>query len=180
MQFVDLYQTLEDRNNEAEVMKHGPYCCKRERPIPWLGVGYYFWESDIKTAKAWASKASYKDYYICHTSYDYYTHNFFDLAGNPNDMIIFRGFFDVLKEKFPYKRLTVPFVLEFAIKELGEDFYEIYKAIRARSEWKDEYYYLPYPTRNTFYNSNPQIQICVIDLDFLKTPFVIVEKSKVL
>lgn len=177
MQLVDLYQTLEDRNNETEVEAHGPYLCKREHPIPWLGRGYYFWEDDIQMAREWASRAGYKKHYICHSSYDFYNHNFFDLVGNPYDLKVFRGFVDVLKEFYPNKRLTVPFVLNYVKEELGEEFDKAYKAVRTRSERRDNNYYLSYPTQGTFHNSKPQVQICVLDLSFLKTPFAIVEKG---
>lgn len=180
MQLVELYQTLEDRKNKAEVEKHGPYICDRQFPEPWLGVGYYFWEDNIDTAKSWAKRAKYKYYYIGQSSYDYSCHDFFDLVGNPQDMKMFRGFVDVLKENFPYKNPSVTQVLELVINVLGEDFCNEYKAIRARSEWIDKEYYLQYPTQNTYYNSNPQIQICVRDLSFLKTPFKIIDTGKVL
>lgn len=54
MRLVTIYQTLEDRGNYKEVEDHGPYFCaahdengqlKKGTKEPWLGEGYYFWDT---------------------------------------------------------------------------------------------------------------------------------------
>ena len=51
---VKIYQTLEDRGNDEEIESHGPYKClshtgngllKKGVKEPWLGEGYYFWDT---------------------------------------------------------------------------------------------------------------------------------------
>ena len=80
-----LYQTLEDRGNNAMVEANGPGYCSDKRA--WLCEGYYFWEAGIETAKWWgtrtyANSQRQKGYIVCQTSYDYGADNFFDLAGD--------------------------------------------------------------------------------------------------
>ena len=54
MKTTEIYQTLEDRQNYEEVEQHGPYFCsvtypngilKKGSKQPWLGSGYYFWDT---------------------------------------------------------------------------------------------------------------------------------------
>lgn len=51
---TDIYQTLEDKDNDEEIERHGPYFCsvyeidgspKKGSKEPWLGGGYYFWDT---------------------------------------------------------------------------------------------------------------------------------------
>ena len=57
---VKIYQTLEDRGNDEEIESHGPYKClshtgngllKKGVKEPWLGEGYYFWDTKRQTHK---------------------------------------------------------------------------------------------------------------------------------
>src|SRR5574344_2178285 len=86
MRLADIYQTLEERNNNDQVEKHGPYFCslyddsgrlKNGIKEPWLGEGYYFWDARINDAHWWG-KTIYlrekKGYIVCHTQYDMHSH----------------------------------------------------------------------------------------------------------
>lgn len=62
MRDTDIYQTLEDRQNYGEVEEHGPFFCyvrddngipKSGVKEPWLGEGYYFWDTRITDAQWW-------------------------------------------------------------------------------------------------------------------------------
>ena len=62
MKDTDIYQTLEDRQNYEDVEEHGPYFCyaryangnpKSGVKEPWLGEGYYFWDTRIADARWW-------------------------------------------------------------------------------------------------------------------------------
>ena len=44
-----IFQTLEDRNNPDEVESQGPFICTNN---PWLGKGYYFWDTFLDLAHA--------------------------------------------------------------------------------------------------------------------------------
>lgn len=65
MKYTDIYQTLEDRQNYDDVEEHGPYfCCARDAngipkngvKEPWLGEGYYFWDTRIADARCESGK----------------------------------------------------------------------------------------------------------------------------
>ena len=43
-----IFQTLEDRNNPDEVESQGPFICTNN---PWLGKGYYFWDTFLDLAQ---------------------------------------------------------------------------------------------------------------------------------
>ena len=69
MKDTDIYQTLEDRQNYDDVEKHGPYfCCARDAngtpksgvKEPWLGEGYYFWDTRIADAQWWGNTIYFK------------------------------------------------------------------------------------------------------------------------
>ena len=167
-----IYQTLEDRDNYDEVEGKGPFSCCSSNA--WLGRGCYFWDDEIIVAHDWAKKAGYNtNYIICKSSYDYDNHNYLDLVGHPLHLKLFRELYLVIKKKFPDKKIKVPKLIEFVKGELGQEFN--YKAIRARSEWKDHNFILDFPgNSHAELNLHPQIQICVIDKSFLISPFLIV------
>ena len=52
-----IFQTLEDRNNPDEVESQGPFICTNN---PWLGKGYYFWDTFLDLAHWWGTKAFFK------------------------------------------------------------------------------------------------------------------------
>ena len=92
MEKTTIYQTLEDRDNDEEVQEHGPYWCdlyeadgKKKKGIkePWLGAGYYFWDTLIEDAHWWG-RTIYpkKGYIVCQSQYDSHSPQLFDLVGN--------------------------------------------------------------------------------------------------
>lgn len=183
MQKLDLYQTLEDRNNQEYVLNFGPFKCTRTDA--WLGHGFYFWEEYIDFAHLWAKNAGYGDrYLICKSAYDYDGRNYFDLVGNPkHQKELQECYFTLnrLKEKTEYKsRLTVAMVITAMIQLLGNEFN--YKAIRARSEYKSWEFTLPFIDKENskeICNLRPQVQLCVLDKSFLIEPFRIVYTNSV-
>ena len=92
MKITDIYQTLEDRQNDEEVEDHGPYFCseryangilKSGTKEPWLGEGYYFWDTRIADARWWGDTVySSKGYIICKTTYDQNSPLLYDLVGD--------------------------------------------------------------------------------------------------
>ncbi|MEE3416080.1 MAG: hypothetical protein VZR53_12010 [Prevotella sp.] len=185
---TDIYQTIEDRGNYDEVEHHGPYCCslsdsrgilKHGTKEPWLGEGYYFWDTRIGDARWWGEtiySRKFKGYVVCHTKYDQHSPLLFDMVGSVAMFDEFERCVELIKAERRTERVNFPFVLEF-MKRHG-DF--PYKAIRV---W-------PYPDIKT---SNSQIdvffpgdkatvrrfekiQICFFDKTLLNQPFTIVEK----
>lgn len=92
MKATEIYQTLENRRNDEEVEKHGPYFCseryangiiKGGAKEPWLGEGYYFWDTRIADARWWGDTVyAQKGYIICKTTYDQHSPLLFDLVGD--------------------------------------------------------------------------------------------------
>lgn len=182
-----IYQTLEDRGNHKDIENHGPYFCslrdesgnlKSGTKEPWLGEGFYFWDTRIDDARWWG-KITYeqkmKGYVVCSTCYNQYSPLLYDMVGSISMFDDFEACAKLIKSKKNVKRVSFSVVLEYMKQR--EDFN--YKAIRV---W-------PYPTRV----SNPQIgvffpckkatirkmekiQICFFDKTLLTQPFSIVEK----
>lgn len=174
-----LYQTLEDRGNNALVEEHGPGYCSDKKA--WLCEGYYFWEAGIETAKWWGVRtyANYqkqKGFIVCKSSYDYAGDNFFDLAGDSRHR---QDFWDSVKEvekAYPGESLTVAFVLAFMRED--DEFSSQYKAVRAypilsRSGLRR----IVFEECNVAYmEEDPPIQLCIWTAykSFLAEPFKVV------
>lgn len=185
MKFVDIYQTIEDRNNDKEVLEHGPYFCSKKDSNgnlkqgikePWLGEGYYFWDSSIEDAKWWGDTVYFsnkKDYIICHTKYDQHSPLLYDLIGDIRQNNEFISMAEYIKKEKNLEKITVARVLD-SIKKLPEF---TYKAIRA----------YPYPTNkktNVVFQKNgiillqmSRVQLCFFDKTLLTNPYTIKEKA---
>lgn len=131
-----IYQTLEDRGNREEVAIHGPYLCrsvdeKGEKKSgtrePWMGEGYYFWDTRIEDAKWWGDEI-YGDsrYIIGRTTFDEQSGLLFDTVGRMADLDDFLKCIRLLRDTYHPDRLTIPFVIAFLRRTA--DF--PYKAIR--------------------------------------------------
>lgn len=185
MKTTDIYQTLEERQNDEEVEDHGPYFCseryangilKSGTKEPWLGEGYYFWDTRIADARWWGDTVySRKGYIICKTTYDQNSPLLYDLVGDIRQFDEFIDCAELIKKKLNLKTVKFPVVLAYMKKE-NVDFN--YKAIRV---W-------PHP--NTFEKTpirfpdakvvlcNPdKIQICFFDKTLLTEPYRIVGKK---
>ena len=108
----EIFQTLEFRDNNLEVLEHGPYQCVRENA--WLSSGYYFWEESIESAKYWGERCCNDSYIVTKALYDITDENFFDLLGNVKHV---KEFADVVKKMIDNGYLkrtsTVGHVLKF-------------------------------------------------------------------
>ena len=184
MRDTDIYQTLEDRQNYGEVEEHGPYFCyarydngmpKRSVKEPWLGEGYYFWDTRIADAQWWGDTVySKKGYIICHTTYDQHSPLLYDLVGDMKHFDEFVECAELIKEKFDTKRVSFSTVLTY-MKKLPEF---DYKAIRV---WPHPYTIektnIKFPGDKLVLSKTDKIQICFFDKTLLKNPYKIVEKK---
>lgn len=185
---TDIYQTLEDRGNYEEIESHGPYYCslrdgngkiKKGTKEPWLGEGYYFWDTRIGDAIWWGEiiyGTKFKGYVVCHTLYDQHSPLLFDMVGSIAMFDEFEHCVECIKEGLSAEHVSFPVVLEYMKRQ--EDF--TYKAIRV---W-------PYPKRQVsshqigaFFPGGDatvrrfeKIQICFFDKTLLVHPFTITEK----
>lgn len=190
---TDIYQTLEDRGNDQDIEKHGPYFCslydetgnlKKGTKVPWLGEGFYFWDTRIDDANWWGRmiyESQMKGYVVCHTSYNQHSPLLYDMVG---DVSMFNDFVDCAKQIKSKKRLEkvrFPVVLKYLKNR--KDFK--YKAIRV---WPDPKQYqkgmsISNPQIEVFFPGDKatikrmeKIQICFFDKTMLTRPYEIVER----
>lgn len=104
-----LFQTLEERNNPDEVESQGPFLCTNN---PWLGKGYYFWDTFLDLAHWWGKQVHNGNYIICQTSVEDNSEDILDLVGNTQHLIEFKEYADILKQTYATKGpITVPLLL---------------------------------------------------------------------
>lgn len=188
MRLVTIYQTLEDRGNYKEVEDHGPYFCaahdengqlKKGTKEPWLGEGYYFWDTRKTDAQWWGKviyESHFKGYVICETQYDQHSPLLFDLLGNVSHMDEFEECALGIRNWTRKNRISVPYVLGVLRKSSGF----LYKAVRA---WPDPQLNVYNPQLELFFPGNKavirkldKVQICFFDKTLLDSKFQITEK----
>lgn len=179
MMLANIYQAVEDRNNLQEVKEHGPFFCskkddngrvKKGTRKPWLGEGYYFWDSYIEDAKWWGREAYQNNYYIFETQYDQHSECLFDTLGNLTMLQEFRECANALQKKYGGKAIAIPFVIEFLKK--NTDFSEKYKAIRMfpyTSKKRQPSLY--FPGGKAQFLDVKKVQICFFDKTLLVYPY---------
>jgi hypothetical protein len=171
----DIFQTVEDLDDAEELKKNGPVYC--DDTSAWLGVGYYFWDSEIELAHWWGRvHYRYKSYMILKSSYDNTSGNMFDLYDNAEHRRDFIEAYKVICEKVGKDVCTVPYVLMLLKKSKRYN----YKAIRAKFDNSinqgELYTYRPRPITGShaFLDLYPAIQICVMDKSFMTSPITVV------
>ena len=186
MEKTTIYQTLEDRDNDEEVQAHGPYWCdlyeadgKKKEGIkePWLGAGYYFWDTLIENAHWWGETIYLRkkaNYIICQSQYDSHSPHLFDLVGNVSHYREFVDCVAVMKSNGKGQKRSFPEVLAY-LKQHA-DFR--YKAVRARP------HPLKFVSANIYFPGGQmelekldKVQICFFDKSLFIAPFEIVERS---
>lgn len=183
---TDIYQTLEDRQNYDDVEKHGPYfCCARDAngtpksgvKEPWLGEGYYFWDTRIADAQWWGNTIYFKKrkgYIICHTTYDQHSPLLYDLVGDVKQFEEFVKCAGLIKAKRNTDFVSFPVVLSYMRKMPEFD----YKAIRV---WPHPQTFektaVRFPDGKLVLGKADKIQICFFDKTLLNNPYKIVEKK---
>lgn len=178
-----IFQTLEYRGNDKEVEDHGPYFCfarnsdgsiKCGTKEPWLGEGYYFWDSRISDARWWGNNV-YKGrgYIICKTVYDQHSPLLYDLLGVSNHLDDFIECAKLIMEQRNLDRIKVSVVLSYFKKLDGFK----YKAVRA---WPNPKTYrdigIEFPGEKMILGKIDKVQLCFFDKTLLSEPFGIVEK----
>ncbi len=185
MKTTDIYQTLEDCQNDEEVEEHGPYFCferyangilKRGTKEPWLGEGYYFWDTRIADARWWGDTVySRNGYIICKTTYDQHSPLLFDLVGDVRQFDEFIRCAELVRKEMNLQTVKFPVVLAYMKKEIP-DFN--YKAIRV---WPHPNTFEKTPVRfpgaKVVLCKPDKIQICFFDKTLLTEPYRIVGRK---
>ncbi|WP_423862258.1 hypothetical protein [Alloprevotella tannerae] len=184
MKPTKIYQTLEHRNNNEEIEANGPYFCslrddkgeKTGAKTPWLGEGYYFWDTRVEHARWWG-KTIYenkgKGYVICETTYDAHSDLLYDLLG---DLEIFDEFVKLAQEVKAINNKKVSFALVLKYLKEHTDFSCTYKAIRvwaAPDHFKSSN--ICFPKSGIYLAQIGKVQICFFDKTLLKGPFTVTE-----
>lgn len=180
MRPTKIYQTLENRNNNKEIEKHGPYYCslldgqgeiKVGAKAPWLGEGYYFWDTHIEDAHWWGQTV-YKDmgYVICQTTYDAHSPLLYDLLGDLEAFDEFVKIAQLVKKVSQEERVSFAVVLQYLKNHTGF----AYRAVRVMpvsisSKITD----ICFPKFGIYLAQVSKVQICFFDKTLLQNPFTI-------
>lgn len=185
MRTTDIYQTLEDRKNYGEVEEHGPYYCsvrydngilKAGTKEPWLGGGYYFWDTRMDDAHWWGSNVySRQGYIICHTTYEQHSAYLYDLVANVDQFEEFVKCAEEIKAKRNLQTVKFPVVLDY-LKRRAQGF--DFNAIRV---WPHPEHFkktsVRFPDNKYILGRPDKIQICFFDKTLLTAPYKIVYKN---
>lgn len=187
MKRTDIYQTVEDRQNYSEIEKNGPYFCsekdsngilKKGVKEPWLGEGYYFWDTRIEDAQWWGNTVyGKKGYVICHTIYDQHSPFLYDLVGDVGLLDEFIACAELIKQKLNKDIITFPVVLRYLKKHTEFN----YKAIRVWPYPNNiEKTVVKFPDYRVVLARANKIQICFFDKTLLTEPYRIIFKQSFL
>lgn len=185
-----IFQTLEDRGNTEELEKSGPCFCdvcddngqlKRGVKEPWLGAGYYFWDTRIEDAHWWGKEVYHKQlkgYVIGKTTYDAHSDALFDMLGKLSHFDEFIKVAKLLAGQHGEKRISFPKVITYLQK--NPHFATRYKAIRVcpiSEHFRKSCVYFPHSATRTPLTMGiiDKVQICFFDRSLLTEPFRIVE-----
>lgn len=162
-----LYQTLENRDNQEEIHKNGPFDCNWSNA--WLGEGYYFWDTFIQSAHWWGKIHYSNNHIICEAECEISEINCFDLVGNTNHLIFFNDFFDNCeKANLITDKTTVATILEHMKYNLQTFNFEVIRAYGINTISDTARKSKKFSKRINFdietdhyFDARPAIQICI-------------------
>lgn len=175
-----LFHTVDNRDNPDVVLRDAPFKCDLTRN-PWLGHGYYFWDTFIELAHWWGKKGYRGHYMILQKTIDYSYDDFFDLVGNTEHLCILEECSKILSKEFRQQNPTVAKVIEYLRRNPKLSFN--FKAIRAEGRGSITYNEEISLKRRIFYKQGksayldlrPAIQICYFEKkDLVGDPLSIV------
>lgn len=184
MKETTIYQTLKYRNNNTEIEIHGPYICslrddqgklKTGAKTPWLGEGYYFWDTRIKDA-IWWGETIYKNsgYVVCQTTYNAYSPFLYDLLGDLESFDEFVEIANEIKINNKKKRVSFALVLKY-LKEHTDFNYTAVRVLAIPSSFKNTD--ICFPKSGIYLAQIGKVQICFFDKTLLQNPFNVVEEK---
>ena len=159
MKEVEIYQTVSSVGTFHDRELLGPIFCENN---PWLGDGYYFWDSLLSNAEWWGKTHYHNEYYIFSSSYDAHTDYLFDLVGDAKHIDLLYHYARGLKKILGLKTIKVSTVIEFMKRDGKFPF----MAIRAegRNVKSQKNAILVFDEQGMYYlQPIPKIQLCVLD-----------------
>ena len=184
MKSTTIYQTLEYRNNNKEIEANGPYFCslrdaqgkiKKGVKAPWLGEGYYFWDTRIEDAKWWGEtvyKSKGNGYVVCKTVYDAHSPLLYDLLGDIETFDEFVEIANMIKSNYNNRKFSFVFVLQY-LKEHTEFKYKAVRAMAVPSYCKSTN--ICFPKDGLYLAQIKKVQICFFDKTLLQDPIKVIE-----
>ncbi len=161
-----LYHTIRKERIVAASLRMAPFRCVNN---PWLGEGYYFWDSFIELAKWWGEVHYHGNYVVTETTAKFGDDAVFDLVGNTDHMRFFAQYADIVAADRQCE-VTVAQIIEHMKRHTS--FAKEFKAIRVdgRLSISTVPENLPYIKRVRFSLEHqqyldllPPIQYCVFD-----------------
>ncbi len=160
-----LFHTIRKERLIAASIQNAPYLCIKN---PWLGNGYYFWDSFIELAHWWGETHYHGNYIITEAECPFPENEVYDLINNPEHIKEFANYVEMLEKKNG-EEVTVPQAIEHMKKHTS--FSRIYKAVRADGRLSISHYYeynKPYIRRvrfnlegNQYIDLLPPWQYCI-------------------
>lgn len=179
---VEVFQTLEDKDNIDEVELDGPFFCHKKGA--WLGFGCYLWDTRMEWAIDWGNFAYTKynmDFIIGRTWVDI-SRDCFDLFGNVKHQSDFQEIIKVMIESKKIKH-DEEFIVANVIEFMKKMNLFAFKSIRAADMRNVKKYYFRVDkitgTTREYMVINQRVQICVINKkDVISHPFRVIYPEK--
>jgi len=175
---VEAFQTLEDLDNIDHIETEGPFECKRSGA--WLGIGYYFWDTNIDWAIAWGVNAYEKfnrEYVIARCKINL-ANNCFDLVGNVSHQLDLIEVIEVMIKSNKIKNLSDAIVPNVILFMISKGLFS-YKSIRAADMHNNIVKLQFKKDKKEYMTINQRVQICVIEKkDVLLRPFTVIYPEK--
>lgn len=176
---IKAYQTLEDRDNIDEIETDGPFRCNRSKA--WLGLGYYFWDTNMDWAIKWGEiyRSKGSDFVIGECRLDL-SKDCFDLVGCVAHQKELTECVEIIKHSGKLnanQKATFPNLIQFLRKKGLFN----YKSIRCCDYPKETIKIYFGSEKKEFMVINQRVQVCVIELrDVLLRPFSVVYPKRYL
>ena len=161
-----LYHTIRRERYIAASVQNAPYLCEKN---PWLGIGYYFWDSFVELAHWWGETHYHGNYLITEIPYSFKENEVYDLVSNTDQIKEFANYIEMLERKYN-EEVTVCKAIEHMKKHTN--FLKQYKDIRADGRLSISHYLdvnQPYIKRVRFNLDKeqyldllPPLQYCII------------------
>lgn len=129
------HHTCANRNGNTYILQNAPFPSefnKEANKIPFLGGGYYFWDTNPDAAHFWGKSHYKENYSIFECVLNIEDNKFLDLVGSRKDMIKLRELIDKFSKKIVGGNLSLGEILELfkKINNLYPNFFN-YDALRA-------------------------------------------------
>lgn len=158
------HHTCKKDGGKEFVLNNAPFISPKTDRIPFLGVGYYFWDYDLEQAKKWGVNHYNNSFYIIEAELDIPDAVFLDLAGNRQQMEYFVSLLQRFQKRGAHAQKWkfgefIEFLKEFRKADYQAFPFEIIRAqdfLEPKEKDKIKFNHL-----QNFTNLNPRFVICL-------------------